>query len=100
PYMVEVEVKFRKTATGFVKIYDEHLAGCGLGNTDVMYWEGDMSTSGGVVSLTNQFTGLPADSFCVDQSARSSFVESAFKPGVDVVALRASRKPWVFVWKI
>src|SRR5690554_5264625 len=54
PHMIEVEVKYRKTATGFSKLYDEHLSGPGLGIVDVCEWR-DGAESSGAVGMTYRF---------------------------------------------
>lgn len=93
--MVEMEVKYRKNATGFTQLYDAHLETIGLGTHDCIEWR-DVHT-GGVLSLVQD--GTIRDVWERSEVGLTKFTASAFKPGVTVVACRASRKPWIFLWK-
>lgn len=97
PHMLEMEVKFRKDAAGFSGLYDAHLEICGLGGQDSIWWEDDICT-GGIWALEHH---IRFREFTWEQTepALTAFTRAAFKPGVDVVACRAPRKPWVLLWK-
>ena len=92
PAMVEMEVKYRKEGTGFTGLYDAHLETVGLGTVSVVTWR-DCIT-GGIPALI-----FASDDWEMDQNGLTKFTADAFKPGVTVVACRASRKPWIFIWK-
>lgn len=96
-YMVELEVKYRKSGTGFSAIYDTHLATVGLGSPACVQWA-DVRTGGPLAWLA--WFGYPSEEYPWEEqrAALTAFTKKAFKPGVTVVACRASRKPWVFIW--
>lgn len=97
PMMIEMEVKYRKSAIGFSQVYDRHLKLCGLGGPDYIHWR-DVST-GGIVSFLQSSFSTSMESWEVHENALTKFTKAAFKPGVSVVACRASRNPWLFFWK-
>lgn len=95
-HMIELEVKYRKNAQGYAQTYDAHLEACGMGGLDYIKWR-DCRT-GGALAMIDDHEGYGGEGWECDGNALTAFIQSAFKPGVDVVACRAPKKPWLFFW--
>jgi len=98
--VVKVECKYTSSgAHGVQTLLDAHLRGPGLGWPNPVYWQGADVYSGGPAAFATalEYGDGSAEAYEVGGSppkGASGLLEDA-----DAAAIRASREPWVMIWK-
>lgn len=97
--LLEVEVKYRSSGGyGMATLYDKHLETVGLGTHRPVVWSSGLSSGGSEALYACTARDVESIDVWSCQEALPKTTRDLLDDGVDVVAMRQAREPWLFVW--